>query len=158
MAKKKAAKKAKPRASSRRREPPRWLSAEAKRRWRQVVAEVSPDADLALVEAYCVCFARWRKNEQVIEQLGQTYTKRDRAGAPTEVLPLPFHAMAMRYLAELRQLAKQLGLGRVQKGSAGEAAAVLSPSGRGAGARSLGGQKLTSIEAYKQRMGAPEGM
>lgn len=86
--------------------PPSWLHRYAKAEWKRIVPELIlrgryTEFSVQLVAAYCQAFARWRESEEGVAKWQKAdATKR---GEPPQV---DRHA-----LNDMRQLAKELGLG-----------------------------------------------
>jgi P27 family predicted phage terminase small subunit len=89
---------------------PDWLPELAVAMWEQVSPELERLGllgmiDLATLEAFCLCYAKWREHEAELAAEGSTST-----GSMGQMVRHPAHDLALARVKELRQLAVQLGL------------------------------------------------
>lgn len=106
--------------SRRRVAPPDWLNDMALEEWRRVlplIGESLADEDTAVLASYCLCFARWRAAEQVIDQHGPEIVLRDDKGVVKSVIPSPQIGISIKYHDRMLRAASLLGITPVARGA-----------------------------------------
>lgn len=88
--------------------PPRWLAVEAKREWKRVMPvlterRILTDADLGVLENYCICIGRARQMEKAIQDESDPD------------MMLKFVRVQDKAMASARQHAAELGLTPVSR-------------------------------------------
>ena len=99
---------------------PSWMSKEAKKEWRYVVpklekVKIITELDRALLEAYCVAYARWKECEQKMvheDYWVEIVTERDAEGNPTKSYQQqnPLLSVANKARQQMNDSLSQLGL------------------------------------------------
>jgi P27 family predicted phage terminase small subunit len=94
---------------------PRWLSAEAKRAWRETVPVLRAMRILARIDrdalaAYCQAYARWKAAEQFLDQHGDVYPIRDESGKIKYMQAFPQVFIARSQLQVLRSYQQEFGM------------------------------------------------
>jgi P27 family predicted phage terminase small subunit len=104
--------------------PPDYLTAGAKARFRQVVAQLDArgalaDTDFGVLARYAAVFDRWTQAEAILAASGDGlhYARlTDRAGKPASSVALPAMRQADSCAAQLAKLEAVLGLNPVERG------------------------------------------
>ena len=94
---------------------PQWLSAKAKRVWRDLVPTLKAMRILTRVDRdaltiYCQTYARWRSAEEFLDQHGEIYPVRDALGNVQRMKLYPQVGIASTLLQVLRCYQQELGL------------------------------------------------
>jgi len=94
--------------------PPEWLNVVAREEWLRVAPVLGKVGLLTVVDvtalaAYCACYSRYREAEEVLEQLGTTFTVRDDKGVIKGRWPMPEVGIAVKMLDKVRALAGEFG-------------------------------------------------
>jgi P27 family predicted phage terminase small subunit len=95
--------------------PPDTLDAPAIQVWGQVVSELAAmgtlfRADVNALERYCVLFVLWRKSIAFLQENGETYPLRDKAGNVTCIQQYPQVAIVNKLSVLLLRLEQEFGL------------------------------------------------
>ena len=88
---------------------PSWMDKIAKQEWKRIVEVLAgygllTDLDVKLLEAYCVCYGKWREAE---EQASVTLV---RMNDGKTIAANPFIKIAHAYLKEMRAIAVEFGM------------------------------------------------
>ena len=87
---------------------PRWMDPIAKKEWRGISRKlhrlgILTEIDLTALEAYCVCYSKWRQAEEKakieVVETDSGYKAQD-----------PYVGMALKYLKELRSYQLEFGM------------------------------------------------
>ena len=94
---------------------PQWLSAKAKRVWRDVVPllkgmRILAGVDRDALTAYCQTYARWRSAEEFLDQHGEIYPVRDEKGNVRRMKPYPQVSIASTLLQVVRSYQQEFGM------------------------------------------------
>ena len=94
---------------------PQWLSARAKRVWRDLVPvlkgmRILTRVDRDALTVYCQMFARWRGAEEFIDQHGEIYPVRDAQGNVTRMKLYPQVGVASTLLQVVRSYQQEFGM------------------------------------------------
>lgn len=94
---------------------PRWLSAEAKRIWRDVVSllktiRILTRVDRDALTAYSQTYSRWKAAEQFLDKHGEVYPIRDEHGNVKCMQQFPQVAIARNLLQVLRCYQQEFGM------------------------------------------------
>lgn len=94
---------------------PAWLDPEAKKVWRETVANLELMKVLTIVDRnalarYCQTCARWKKMEEFIQKFGETYPLKDEKGQVRCFVQWPQVAIAHKLATALGRLEQEFGL------------------------------------------------
>ena len=94
---------------------PQWLSAKAKRVWRDLVPvlkgmRILTRVDRDALTVYCQTYARWRGAEEFIDQHGEIYPVRDAQGNVTRMKLYPQVGVASTLLQVVRSYQQEFGM------------------------------------------------
>ncbi len=94
---------------------PQWLSAKAKRVWKDVVPllkdmRIITRVDRDALTAYCQTYARWRSAEEFLDQHGEIYPVRDEKGNIRRMKLYPQVGIARTLLQILRCYQQEFGM------------------------------------------------
>lgn len=94
---------------------PKWLEPEARAEWKRLVPQLAllgvvGPLDWGALAAYCQCWARWRSAEIQLDRSSQVIEIRDEEKRLKQAVPSPYVSIGLRYLAQMRQYASELGL------------------------------------------------
>ncbi len=122
---------------------PRWLDAEGKKVWHEIVPQLKAmrllaRIDKGVIARYCDAWSQWKRNREFLRTNGDCYPIKDDSGRVTYLQPFP-------QLAQLNRLVQQM--------TNFESAFGLSPSSRSTIRVNEGGGELDAFE--QMRMEAP---
>lgn len=136
--------------SRRRISPPSWLNDMALEEWRRVlplVGESLADEDTAVLASYCLCYARWRAAEQLLDEHGTEIVLRDDKGVVKGVIPSPQIGVSIKYHDRMLKAASLLGITPVARGAQFVGKPKAAPSEK-AGRRSPGPEpKVVDVDS-----------
>lgn len=94
---------------------PKWLNKYAKRVWTEVVPElhrlgVLAKIDCGVLASYCLAMGKVAECEEKIKADGLMLTMRDDKGNVKWVQPSPYASLTLKWTAQARTLAAELGL------------------------------------------------
>lgn len=82
-----------------------------------LIGDSLADEDTAVLASYCLCYARWRAAEQLLDQHGTEIVLRDDKGVVKGVLPSPQIGVSIKYHDRMLKAASLLGITPVARGA-----------------------------------------
>ena len=100
---------------------PRWLCAEAKSAWKQIIPKLDAMGVLATIDGntlarYCSLWVRWKKADAFVQEKGEAYTLRNppveegQEGSVRCVMQWPQVAIVNKLGAELLKIEREFGM------------------------------------------------
>ena len=102
-------------------EPPAWMNPVARRKFEEVVGylvdlRALTAGEVALVEQFAVCYARWAESEEALSNGDPGWrTVISRGGAAGSSVPTPMMLQSQRSIEQLRKLSAALGLSPTER-------------------------------------------
>lgn len=95
---------------------PAWMPEHARACWKRIADELRSvqmlhQLDLNTLELYAITYANWRKMVEEVKRVGYTKTFRGEGGEEKYSQVTPEATLASKYLTQLNQLSKVLGIG-----------------------------------------------
>lgn len=96
-------------------DPPSWLTAEAKKKWRAMAPKLATAglmtvADVDALARYCDTWTRWRQCCRVIDRGGMTYEVKNQHGAVVQIVARPEVGIARSLAQQLARLEQEFGM------------------------------------------------